>query len=117
MSSPALRARRGVLLTHGLLLTIVIAWQLSTHPNRTGVGLALLAAVPLLLPWYGLLRGHRLTHIWGTLCVMPYLVMGVMEAIADPEQRGWARACILLALCFFAALILYLRVTRPALHA
>ena len=117
MSAPARLARRGVLLTHGLLLATVIAWQLTNHPGRAGLGFALLLTLPLLLPWYGLVRGHRFTHIWGTLCVMPYLVLGVMEAIANPDQRGWAGACILLALAFFAALILYLRVTRPVQHA
>ncbi len=44
---------------------------------------------------------------------MPYLIIGVMEAIADPAHRGWASACVGLALAFFTALILYLRVTRP----
>ena len=114
MSSPACRARRAVLVTHALLLATIILWQLTTHPTRAGLVLAVLAALPLLLPWYGLLQGHRFTYIWGTLCVMPYLILGVMEGIAKPAERGWASACILLALCFFAAQILYLRVTRPA---
>ncbi len=117
MSSPAIRARRGVLATHGLLLLLVIAWQLSAQPTLTGLGLALLVAVPLLLPWRGLLEGHRFTHIWSTLCVLPYLLMGMVESVANPAARTWAGACILLALAFFAALILYLRVTRPALPA
>lgn len=114
MSRPVRRARYAVLLTHGFLLITVVLWQLATHPARSGWVLALLAALPLLLPWYGLLREHRFTYIWGTLCVMPYLVLGVMEGIANPAERGWASTCILLALCFFAAQILYLRVTRPA---
>ena len=115
MRSPAQSARRAVLITHSLLLAWVIAWQLVGRPTLLGLLLALLAAAPLLLPWRGLLKGHRVTHRWATLCVMPYLVMGVVEGIANPAQRGWAGACILLALAFFVALILFLRVTRPAL--
>ena len=112
-SDPALRARRGVLATHGMLLATVVAWQLSVRPSLGGLGIAFMVSIPLLAPWSGLLRAHRFTHVWATLCVAPYLVMGVMEAIADPAHRGWASACVALALAFFAALILYLRVTRP----
>ncbi|MEQ1579475.1 MAG: DUF2069 domain-containing protein [Steroidobacteraceae bacterium] len=113
MSAPVLRARRGVLLTHGLLLATLIAWQLSMRPSLAGLGIAFLLSIPLLAPWSGLLRAHRFTHVWATMCVMPYLVVGVMEAIADPAHRAWASACVAFALAFFAALILYLRVTRP----
>ncbi|MEY4932375.1 MAG: hypothetical protein RLZZ403_695 [Pseudomonadota bacterium] len=113
MSDPVLSARRGVLATHGLLLATVVAWQLSLRPSLAGLGLAFLAAIPLLAPWSGLLRAHRFTHVWATLCVMPYLIIGVMEAIADPAHRGWASACVGLALAFFASLVFYLRITRP----
>jgi uncharacterized membrane protein len=113
VSKPAVRARQGVLATHGLLLATVAAWQLSVRPSLGGLGIAFLLAIPLLAPWSGLLRAHRFTHVWATLCVLPYLIFGVMEAIADPAHRAWASACVVLALAFFAALILYLRVTRP----
>lgn len=112
MSAPALRARQGVLITHGLLLATVVAWQLSVRPSLAGLGIAFLLSIPLLAPWSGLLRAHRFTHVWATLCVMPYLVVGVMEAIADPAHRAWASSCVALALALFAALIHYLRVTR-----
>lgn len=113
MSNPVRLARLGVLSTHGLLLATVVVWQLSARPSLAGLGIAFLLSIPLLAPWSGLLRAHRFTHVWATLCVMPYLVMGVMEAIADPAHRVFATACVALALAFFAALILYLRVTRP----
>lgn len=113
MSDPVRLARVGVLSTHGLLLATVVGWQLGARPTLAGLGIAFLLSIPLLAPWSGLLRAHRFTHVWATLCVMPYLVMGVMEAIADPAHRAWATACVAFALAFFAALILYLRVTRP----
>lgn len=113
MSDSAVLARRIVLATHGLLLATVVAWQMNARPSLSGLGISLLLAIPLLAPWSGLLRAHRVTHVWATLCVLPYLILGVMEAIADPAHRAWASACVALALAFFAALILYLRVTRP----
>ncbi len=104
---------RGVLLTHGLLLAVAVGWQLTTRPGTGGVIVALLTAVPLLLPWPGLLSGKRYTHAWGTLCVMPCLILGIVEAVANPAERLWSGACLFLALLLFAALVLYLRVTRP----
>jgi len=106
-------ARRVVLVTHGLLLVTVVAWQWSARPSLAGAGIALLAAIPLLAPWRGLWRAHRFTHVWATLCVMPYLVMGVMDAVADPVHLAWAVASVALAIAFFVALVTYLRVTRP----
>jgi uncharacterized membrane protein len=113
VNDTVVRARQGVLATHGLLLGTVVAWQLALRPSLGGLGLAVLLSTPLLAPWSGLLRAHRFTHVWATLCVMPYLVLGVMEAIADPAHRVWATASVAFALAFFAALIVYLRVTRP----
>jgi uncharacterized membrane protein len=113
VSDPVLLARRGVLTTHLLLIATVVAWQWSSHPTVAGAGVALLAALPLLAPWRGLVRAHRFTHVWATLCVLPYLVMGVMDAVADPAHLAWATACVALAIAFFVALVAYLRVTRP----
>lgn len=104
---------RGVLLTHGLLLIVAVSWQLTSRPDLEGLILALLTALPLLLPWPGLLRGKRYTHAWGTLCVLPYLIIGIVEAVANPAGRWWSGACLVLSLLFFTALVLYLRVTRP----
>lgn len=94
-------------------MLLVFLWQLTTRAAPASLGFALLAVVILLLPWPGLVHGKRYTHAWSTLCVMPYLVLGSVEAIANPGQRFWSGACVVLALLFFAALIHYLRVTRP----
>lgn len=112
MSSIA-QVHRGVLLTHALLLVVAVGWQLATRPGTGGLVAALLTAIPLLLPWPGLLRGKRYTHAWATLCVLPYLIIGIVEAVANPAGRVWSGATLILSLLFFAALILYLRVTRP----
>jgi uncharacterized membrane protein len=68
--------------------------------------------VPLWLPLRGLLRRRRRTYAWATLCVIPYFVLGVTEAVANPMQRLWAGACLAIALALFVALIAYLRLTR-----
>lgn len=106
-------ARRAVLASHALLLATVILWQLVTRADSTGLKLAVLFSIPLLLPWRGLLRGKRYTHAWSTLCVMPYLVLGLVESIANPGGRLWSGACLALSLAFFIAVILYLRISRP----
>jgi len=111
------RAHVGVLLSHGALLAVVLAWQLGANPFPAGLWRGLVAAIPLLAPLPGLLRSHRMTHVWSTLCVTPYLIIGVMEAVANPGERLWPGLCVLLALVFFASLILYLRVTNPARSA
>lgn len=107
--------RRAARLTTGILVALiflVVAWQLSTGIDAARIGLAVLLSVPLLLPMKGLVRGDRRTHAWATLCVIPYFILGVTEAIANPAQRAWAAACLTLALTLFVALIAYLRRTR-----
>lgn len=78
---------------------------------------ALLAAAfiaPLLLPLPGLLRRDRRTHAWATLCVTPYFIYGVTEAVANPLARPMAAAVLFASLALCIALVAYLRLTRPA---
>jgi uncharacterized membrane protein len=96
------------------LILLVLGWQLSNGSGIGRIALAALLATPLLLPLRGLIREDRRTYAWATLCVIPYFILGVTEAIANPQQRVWAGACLLLALTLFASLIVYLRVTRPS---
>ena len=93
------------------LIAVVIAWQLSKELSVARLAIAIVLSVPLLLPVAGLLRGNRRTHAWATLCVIPYFILGVTEAIANPSQRLWAAACLSLALALFVLLIAYLRLT------
>src|SRR5262245_56198474 len=104
-------ARKAVLVSHALLLGTLVLWQVTARPGGAGWGFALVLAVPLLLPWPGLLRGKRYTHAWSTLCVLPYLVLGVVESVADPASRLWSGTCLALSLVFFASAVLYLRIS------
>lgn len=94
------------------MILVVIGWQLAgnTAPDRLLIAAAL--TLPLWAPIPGFVRGTRRTYAWATLCVIPYFVLGVTEAIANPDRRVWAALCIALALALFVTLILYLRASR-----
>jgi uncharacterized membrane protein len=95
------------------LIAVVVAWQLSGGMSSERLLTAAVFTCPLWAPLRGLLRGSRRTYAWATLCVIPYFVLGVTEAVANPERRIWAALCLVLALALFAVLILYLRATNP----
>jgi len=109
--------QRLALVLLGALIALVILWQCFT-PGDLGpwhrVLLGALLTLPLWAPLHGLIRGQRRTFAWATLCVIPYFVIGVTEAIANPATRSWSASCLALALVLFVSLIGYLRITRPA---
>ena len=106
-------ARRGVLATMSGLGLLVLAAALRSSSWPGNLLLALGWLIPLLLPLRGVLAGSRRTCAWATLCVAPYVIAGVTEIIANPARRTLATAIVLASLAWFAALVLYLRVTRP----
>ena len=71
----------------------LLLWQLVWHtllPAPTGAGLlwlGLLAAIPLLLPLNGILKGRIRSMTWGGYLLMLYLVIAVMEAWSNAPQR------------------------------
>jgi uncharacterized membrane protein len=95
-----------------VLLAIVALWQLSTQLSSGRLLWVALLTLPLWLPLRSLMRGNRRTHAAMTLCVIPYFVLGTVEAMANPAARWWAAACLMGALLLFVALIGYLRMTR-----
>lgn len=95
------------------LLALIWGWSFSSDVSARRVAWALLYSAPLLAPLSGLWRGRRYTHAWATLCVLPYLIVGLTESIANPGARPWAGAMLAAGFALFAALIAYLRVTRP----
>jgi uncharacterized membrane protein len=95
------------------LIAVVVAWQLSSGVSPERLLAAAVFTCPLWAPLRGLLRRSRRTYAWATLCVIPYFILGVTEAVANPERRMWAGLCLVLALALFVILILYLRATNP----
>ncbi len=96
------------------LLGVVVAWAGWLAPAgaqppalRTAV-----AALPLLLPLPGLLRGRRRAHLWGALVTLPYFTHGVVEAWAG--ARPWLAGLeIAAAVAAFSGCLLALRARRP----
>jgi len=112
LSTAAWRVRLITLITWLALLMLVILRQLL--PASNSLWLALLYSLPLLAPLPGLLRGHRYTYSWATLCVLPYFIVGVTETVANPALHLWASALLGASLLWFFSLISFLRFTRPA---
>jgi uncharacterized membrane protein len=103
-------------LTVGLvfaLIAIVVAWQLAGGISATRLLACAVLTCPLWAPLRGLMRRDRRTYAWATLCVIPYFILGVTEAVANSERRMWAGLCLGVALMLFTTLILYLRVSNP----
>jgi uncharacterized membrane protein len=111
-AGPVERVHIAILVLVCALMAIVVLWQLSA---RASIGRLLWAAVltmPLWLPLRGLIRRNRRIYAAMTLCVTPYVVLGITEAVANPTSRGWAAASLGCALLLFAMLVGYLRMTR-----
>ncbi len=104
-------------MTAALLAAVVLTAVLRLFAWPASVALAALALIPILLPLRGLLDGSRGTHAWATLCATPYVVAGLMEAVANPAMRVAGICLVVASLAWFAALVRYLRVTRPATEA
>ena len=107
------RARCGVLAAMSVLGLLVVIAALQTAPLPANLYLSVAWLLPVLLPLRGVLANSRRTHAWATLCVAPYIIAGVMETIANPTLRSLATLIVFASLAWFAALIRYLRVTRP----
>ena len=113
VSLPAAASRvRVISLALWLLLSgLVVLHQIFPTFSWAAMAKALLYWLPLLAPLSGLIRGNRYTYSWATLCVLPYFIVGVTEAVANPATHLWATALLGFSLLWFFALISFLRVT------
>jgi uncharacterized membrane protein len=104
--------RAAVLLSWLALFLLVTGQQVIPSFSLNAWLRALLFTIPLLAPLRGLIRGDRYTYSWATLCVLPYFICSVTEAVADPQAHSRAIIMLGVALLWFFALISYLRVSR-----
>ena len=113
------RARRLTLAAAAVLGACVVAAALPAFAWPASLARLAILLVPVLLPLPGLLRGHRRTYAWATLCVTPYFIYGLTEVIANPAVRAPAGAILFASLAWFVTLVNYLRATRspPAADA
>lgn len=93
------------------LAGLQVIW-LALLPPPAGPGnvlLAALAVVPLLLPLAGVWRGALRSLTWAGYLSMLYLVIGVMEAWANPPQRPPALLQVLLVAVFVGSVLRFSR--------
>jgi uncharacterized membrane protein len=71
------------------LLALQPVWHafLPTPYGTSSWWLGLLAALPLLFPLKGVLKGQIRSMTWAGYLLLLYLVIGVMEAWSNPPQR------------------------------
>jgi uncharacterized membrane protein len=102
--------------SHARGLTIAL-WSAVTLSALAWIGagypwpLCAAAALPLLAPLPGLVRGRRYTYAWTTLFCIPYLVFALTELLVNPAARWVAGGCLLLVFGWFCAMVLFLRMS------
>ena len=97
------------------LIALQPAWH-ALLPAPAGNGnwaLAAIATLPLLLPLRGVWRGSLRGMIWAGYLSMLYLVIGVMEAWANPPQRPAALLQVALVTGLIAGILSFSRERRP----
>ena len=97
-----------------LLIALCLSWELWLAPLRPGGSWLVLKAVLLLLPLFGILRGHRYTYQWSSMFILLYLMEGLVRGTSDaPPSRWLAWGEVVLAASFFTSVILYARLSAP----
>lgn len=91
------------------LLALLLAWHAVAGAQGLGTVLLALVAVPLLAPLPGLWKARRRTYRWAPLTLAPALAWSLTEIVANPEARGFATGCALLAFLALAAVVAALR--------
>jgi uncharacterized membrane protein len=95
------------------LIALCLLWELWLAPLRPGGSSLALKALPLLIPLFGLLRGKRYTYQWAWILGLAYFTEGVVRTWSESGiSRTLAGAEIVLALAFFATVVLYARNSR-----
>jgi uncharacterized membrane protein len=108
----AARARQVVLLLFAALAISVVAWQ---WPNlRAGSPWPLLFLLPICAPLPGIIRARRYTYAWACFIAIAYVALGTTEVIAGPDERLFPALILFTAFALLVALVLFIRVTRPA---
>ena len=95
------------------LVFLTLAWELFLAPVKPGGSWLVLKSLPLLLPLFGVLRGHRYTFQWSTLLIWAYAAEGATRVYTDSGTSALLAAVELaLALVYFFAAVTWLRSSR-----
>lgn len=98
------------------LAALLILWEGKWAPLRPGGSMLVLKAVPLLLAFFGILRGRVYTYQWASMMILAYFAEGLVRAFSDTGLS--ARLAIIevvLAAVFFVAALVYVRERRRTL--
>jgi uncharacterized membrane protein len=106
--APAFLARQTTIWLWACVALSLLAWIWAGYPWL----LCVIAALPLLVPLRGLVRGSRYTYAWATLFAIPYLMFVITELLANPRARWVAASTLLLVFAWFCAMVAYLRLSR-----
>ena len=91
------------------LAALQLVWLALLPAGPRSILLAAVAVAPLLLPLAGVWRGSLRSMTWAGYLSMLYLVIGVMEAWANPLQRLPALLQILLVVVFVGSVLRFSR--------
>ena len=95
------------------LILISLAWEWWLAPLKPGGSLLILKALPLLLPLFGILRGHRYTYQWACMFILIYFTEGAVRAWSDKGVSAkLALIEVVLTVIFFTCAVIYARLTR-----
>jgi uncharacterized membrane protein len=108
----ATRARAIVLSSIALLVGLIFTWQCREALTASTILRAFAFSLPALAPVHGLIQGNRRAYRWASLCVLPYFIVSVTEAFANPAARFWATSMLAIALLWFFASIAFIRATE-----
>ena len=97
-----------------VLILALCGWVIAPGVTVPRILLAIVVTAPLWLCLPKLIDGHRRVSALLTLLLVPYLVLALTEAIANPSARGWAGLTLFVALGLFFGLIAFLRVSRES---
>ena len=95
------------------LILLCVAWESVLAPFKPNGSLLILKALPLLIPLFGILKGHRYTYQWASMFVLLYFTEGVVRAWSDTGASAkLALLEVALTLLFFSCAIYYAKLTR-----
>ena len=91
------------LVSHTLLIVWITLWQFTFTKEHTysPIFIALFYILPLLLPYWGVLKGKPYTHAWANFVVLLYLIHGCTVAYAVPAEFWYAIVEIVLCTGMF----------------
>lgn len=95
------------------LTALAIAWEGVLAPLRPGGSMLVWKAFPLLLAFFGVLRGRVYTYQWASMLILAYLAEGIVRAFSEPwPVRPLALTEVALSLTFFVAALSFVRERR-----